>query len=81
MGVFECLNHDSGGKFDVDYGRQAKELSTTLGHALVKLEVEEIESRIRDTEHAIHSAGTIDETLLELQQPILQLFDSGLITI
>lgn len=81
MGVLECLNHDSGGKFDADYARQAKELSTTLGHALVKLEVEEIESRIRDTEHAIHSAGTIDEILLELQQPILQLFDSGLITI
>ena len=81
MGVLECLNHESGENFDADYARQAKELSTTLGHALVKLEVEEIESRIRDTEHAIHSAGTIDEILLELQQPILQLFDSGLITI
>lgn len=81
MGVLECLNHNSGKKFDADYARQAKELSTTLGHALVKLEVEEIETRIRDTELAIHSAGTVDEILLKLQQPILQLFDSGLITI
>ena len=81
MGVLECLNHDSGEKFGDGYARQAKELSTTLGHALVKLEVEEIESRLRDTEHAIHSAETIDEILLELQQPILQLFDSELITI
>lgn len=81
MGVLECLNHKSGGRFDDDYARQAKELSTTLGHALVKLEVEDIESKIRDTEHAIHSAGTIDEILLELQPPILRLFDAGLITI
>ena len=81
MGVLECLNHESGGSFDEDYVRQAKELSTTLGHALAKLEVEDIESRIQETAHAIHSAGTIDEILLELQQPILQLFDSQLITI
>ena len=81
MGVLECLNHESGKGFSDDYIRQAKELSTTLGHALVKLEVEDIESKIQDTAHAIHSAGTIDEILLELQQPILQLFDSKLITI
>ncbi|MBT5349823.1 MAG: GspE/PulE family protein [Nitrospina sp.] len=81
MGVLECLNHESGESFDEDYVRQAKELSTTLGHALAKLEVEDVESRIQDTAHAIHSAGTIDEILLELQQPILQLFDSKLITI
>ena len=81
MGVLECLNHESGGKFSDGYARQAKELSTTLGHALVKLEVENIESKIRDTERAIHSAETIDEILLELQQPILQLFDAELITI
>lgn len=80
MGVLECLNNHNG-HFEPDDARQAKELSTTLGHALVKLEVEEIETKIRDTEHAIHSAGTIDEILLDLQQPILQLFDSGLITI
>lgn len=81
MGVLECLNHKSGKGFNEDYVRQSKELSTTLGHALVKLEVEDIESRIQDTAHAIHSAETIDEILLELQQPILQLFDSKLITI
>jgi type II secretory ATPase GspE/PulE/Tfp pilus assembly ATPase PilB-like protein/GAF domain-containing protein len=81
MGVLECLNHKSGERFDADYVRQAKELSTTLGHALTKLEAEDIEAKIHDTAHAIHSAGTIDEILLELQQPILQLFDSKLITI
>jgi type II secretory ATPase GspE/PulE/Tfp pilus assembly ATPase PilB-like protein/GAF domain-containing protein len=81
MGVLECLNHESSEGFDDDYVRQAKELSTTLGHALAKLEAEDIEARIQDTAHAIHSAGTIDEILLELQQPIMQLFDSKLITI
>ena len=81
MGVLECLNHNSGNKFSEGYIRQAKELSSTLGHALVKLEVEDIEAKIHDMAHTIHSAGTIDEILLELQQPIQQLFDSGLITI
>ena len=81
MGVIECINHVSGNGFDEGYIRQAKDLSSTLGHALVKLEVEDLEAKIQDTAHAIHSAGTIDEILLELQQPILQLFDAGLITI
>ncbi len=81
MGVIECINHESGNGFSDGYIRQAKDLSSTLGHALVKLEVEDLETKIQDTAHAIHSAGTIDEILLELQQPILQLFDAGLITI
>ncbi len=81
MGVIECINHVSGNAFNDGHIRQAKDLSSTLGHALVKLEVEDLEIKIQDTAHAIHSAGTIDEILLELQQPILQLFDAGLITI
>jgi type II secretory ATPase GspE/PulE/Tfp pilus assembly ATPase PilB-like protein/GAF domain-containing protein len=81
MGVIECINHVSGNAFNDGHIRQAKDLSSTLGHALVKLEVEDLETKIQDTAHAIHSAGTIDEILLELQQPILQLFDAGLITI
>jgi type II secretory ATPase GspE/PulE/Tfp pilus assembly ATPase PilB-like protein/GAF domain-containing protein len=81
MGVIECINHVSGDGFSDGYIRQAKDLSSTLGHALVKLEVEDLEIKIQDTAHAIHSAGTIDEILLELQLPILQLFDAGLITI
>jgi type II secretory ATPase GspE/PulE/Tfp pilus assembly ATPase PilB-like protein/GAF domain-containing protein len=81
MGVIECINHVSGNAFNDGHIRQAKDLSSTLGHALVKLEVEDLEVKIQDTAHAIHSAGTIDEILLELQQPILQLFDAGLITI
>ena len=81
MGVLECLNHQSGGRFNQDYVRKARELSTNLGHALAKLEVENIELKLQDTAHAIHSAETIDEILLELQQPILQLFDAELITI
>ncbi|MBC8282384.1 MAG: Flp pilus assembly complex ATPase component TadA, partial [Nitrospinae bacterium] len=81
MGVIECINHVSGNGFNDGHIRQAKDLSSTLGHALVKLEVEDLETKIQDTAHAIHSAGTIDEILLELQQPILQLFDAGLITI
>jgi len=81
MGVIECINHESGNAFNDGHIRQAKDLSSTLGHALVKLEVEDLETKIQDTAHAIHSAETIDEILLELQQPILQLFDAGLITI
>ena len=81
MGVIECINHVSGNGFSDGYIRQAKDISSTLGHALVKLEVEDLETKIQATAHAIHSAGTIDEILLELQQPILQLFDAALITI
>ena len=81
MGVIECINHVSGNGFSDGYIRQAKDLSSTLGHALVKLEVEDLEAKIQATAHAIHSAGTIDEILIELQQPILQLFDAALITI
>ena len=81
MGVIECINHESENGFSDGHIRQAKDLSSTLGHALVKLEVEDLEIKIQDTAHAIHSAGTIDEILLELQLPILQLFDAGLITI
>ena len=64
MGVLECLNYQSGERFDEGLVRQAKDLSTSLGHAMAKLEAEDIESKIPDTTHAIHAAGTIDEILL-----------------
>jgi GAF domain-containing protein len=38
MGVIECINHASGNSFSNEHIRQAKDLSSTLGHALVKPE-------------------------------------------
>ena len=81
MGVLQLLNKVDGKAFDSEDVQLAKELSVTLGHAMVKLELEDIEEKIRTTSQAIHSAESIDEILLGLQKPILQLFDASLITI
>ncbi|MFQ5449029.1 MAG: ATPase, T2SS/T4P/T4SS family [Nitrospinaceae bacterium] len=81
MGVLELLNKVGEEKFTEGDVRQARELSSTLGHALVKLELEEIEQKLQATTHAIHSAKNIDEILLELKEPILELFNANLITI
>ncbi|MEE9259328.1 MAG: ATPase, T2SS/T4P/T4SS family, partial [Nitrospinaceae bacterium] len=81
MGVLELLNKNNDEPFTEVDVRIAKDLSSTLGNALVKLELEDIEKKLQETAHAIHSAATIDEILLELKTPILQLFDASLITI
>ncbi|PIQ97841.1 MAG: pilus assembly protein [Nitrospinae bacterium CG11_big_fil_rev_8_21_14_0_20_56_8] len=81
MGVLELINKKSEPRFNERDVRIARELCTTLGNALVKLELEDIEEKIRATSHAIHSANTIDDILIELQMPILQLFDAALITV
>ncbi len=81
MGVLEILNKSDGTPFSESDVRIAREISSTLGTAMVKLELEDIEEKIRTTALAIHSAETIDEILLGLQVPILQLFGANLITI
>ncbi|MCH8157931.1 MAG: GAF domain-containing protein, partial [Nitrospinae bacterium] len=81
MGVLEILNKSGGTPFTEADVHLAREISTTLGTAMVKLELEDIEEKIRTTALAIHSADTIDEILLGLQVPILQLFGANLITI
>ena len=81
MGVLQLLNKVDGKAFTTEAIQLAKELSVTLGHAMSKLELEDIEEQIQTTSQAIHSAESIDEILLGLQKPILQLFDASLITI
>jgi type II secretory ATPase GspE/PulE/Tfp pilus assembly ATPase PilB-like protein/GAF domain-containing protein len=81
MGVLQILNRSDGNPFSAEEIQLAKELAITLGHAMVKLELEDIEEKIQATSHAIHSAESIDEILLGLQKPLLQLFDANLITI
>jgi type II secretory ATPase GspE/PulE/Tfp pilus assembly ATPase PilB-like protein/GAF domain-containing protein len=81
MGVLQLLNRIDGKAFNAEDVRLAKELSVTLGHAMSKLELEDIQEKIQATSQAIHSAESIDQILLDLQNPILQLFDANLVTI
>lgn len=81
VGVLEILNKKAEGKFSEGDIRQAKELATTLGHAMVKLEIEEIEEKVKATAHAIHSAKNLDDIILGLKKNILELFGADLITI
>ena len=81
MGILQCLNHLSGDGFSKDNIRQARELNVTLGHAMIKLKVEDILSKIQLTTHAIHAAKNTDEVLFELQEPIKELFDVECVTI
>ena len=80
MGVLELLNKKNGGKFNNEDVKMARELATTLGLAMVKMEVEDVQERLISTSHAIHSAESIDEILITLKKPILQLFDASLVT-
>ena len=80
-GVLEIINKIGEDKFtEMDF-RQAKELATTLGHAMVKLEIEEVEEKVKTAAHAIHSAKNLDEILLGLKDSIIDLFDADMITI
>jgi type II secretory ATPase GspE/PulE/Tfp pilus assembly ATPase PilB-like protein/GAF domain-containing protein len=81
VGVLQVLNKSGKDKFDEGDVRQAKELATTLGHAMVKLEIEEVEEKFKATAHAIHSAKNLDDILLGLKETILDLFDADMITI
>ncbi len=83
VGVLEIINKNGGEKFSEEDERQAKELATTLGTALVKLKNEEIEEKVRSTGHAIHSAKNLDSILLDLslKRSIIDAFDTELVTI
>jgi type II secretory ATPase GspE/PulE/Tfp pilus assembly ATPase PilB-like protein/transcriptional regulator with GAF, ATPase, and Fis domain len=81
MGVIQCINHESGNGFSKNNLRQARELAVTLGHAMIKLKVEDILSKIQVTTHAIHAARSTDEVLFELQEPIKELFEVECVTI
>nr|WP_272908638.1 ATPase, T2SS/T4P/T4SS family [Nitrospina gracilis] len=81
MGVLQVINKRGKPHFSDQDVRLAKELASTLGHAIVKMQTEIIDEKIQATSHAIHSAGTLDAILIELKMPILQLFDCRLAVI
>ena len=81
VGVLQILNKTGENKFSEGDLLQAKELATTLGHAMVKLENEVIAEKVKATAHAIHSAKILDDILLGLRETILDLFDADMITI
>jgi len=83
VGVLEIINKIDGERFSEGDERQAKELATTLGNALVRLGIEEIEGKVQSTGHAIHSAKNLDYILLDLSLKfsILDIFDAELVTI
>jgi type II secretory ATPase GspE/PulE/Tfp pilus assembly ATPase PilB-like protein/GAF domain-containing protein len=81
VGVLQVLNKTGEDRFSEGDLRQAKELATTLGHAMVKLEIEEVEAKFKATAHAIHSAKNSNDILLGLKETIMDLFDAEMITI
>ena len=81
MGMLQIINKQDKPNFTDQDVRRAKELASTLGHAIVKMQTEIIDEKIQATSHAIHSAGSLDEILIELRVPILQLFDCKMVII
>ncbi len=81
MGVLQIINKKTEPQFTDDDVRLAKELAGTLGHSIVKMQSEIIDEKIQATAHAIYSASTLQEILIELRVPILQLFECKMVTI
>jgi type II secretory ATPase GspE/PulE/Tfp pilus assembly ATPase PilB-like protein/GAF domain-containing protein len=81
MGVLQVINKQSEPHFSDEDVRLAKELAGTLGHSIVKMQSEIIEEKIQATSHAIHTASSLQEILVELRMPILQLFECKMVTI
>ena len=81
MGVLQIINKKDGSPFNDEDVRLAKELASTLGHSIVKMQSEIIDEKIQATAHAIHTAASLQEILIELRVPILQLFECKMVTI
>ena len=81
MGVLQIINKNDNTQFSDDDVRLAKELAGTLGHSIVKMQSEIIDEKIQATAHAIHTAASLQEILIELRVPILQLFECKMVTI
>ncbi|NIQ02427.1 MAG: GAF domain-containing protein, partial [Nitrospinaceae bacterium] len=81
MGVLQIINKKTAPQFTDEDVRLAKELAGTLGHSIVKMQSEIIDEKIQATAHAIHTAASLDEILVELRVPILQLFECKMVTI
>jgi len=81
MGVLQIINKKDEPQFTDEDVRLAKELAGTLGHSIVKMQSEIIDEKIQATAHAIHSASNLQEILVELRVPILQLFECKMVTI
>ncbi|PIQ99154.1 MAG: hypothetical protein COV66_14880 [Nitrospinae bacterium CG11_big_fil_rev_8_21_14_0_20_45_15] len=81
MGVLELRNKKSDSAFTTMDVRMAKEVSLTLGHALMRAEVEAVENELKAAAHSIHSAKSTDEIFLECKDLLLQLFSAKFLTI
>ena len=81
MGVLQIINKKSEPQFTDEDVRLAKELAGTLGHSIVKMQSEIIDEKVQETAYAIHSAASLQEILIELRVPILQLFECKMVTI
>lgn len=83
VGVLELLNKEGGERFSEVDERQAKELANTLGNALVRLGIEQVDEKVISTGHAIHTAKNLDSILLDLSLKcaLLDIFSAELITL
>jgi len=93
VGVMEIINKSNGGKFSEADFMKAKAISPMMGLAISKLDEQESsngkslrkkidqEERIRNLSHAIHSAKNLDEILLDLKNPLMDVFNAEACTI
>jgi type II secretory ATPase GspE/PulE/Tfp pilus assembly ATPase PilB-like protein/GAF domain-containing protein len=96
VGIMEIFNKKDGTPFSPDDFKRAKELSPSIGVAILKIETQEIEGesvslkgssfekkgeKVQALTQAIHSAKNIDEVIIDLRESMLELFEAKLITI
>lgn len=96
VGIMEIFNKKDGSPFSPDDFKRAKELTPSIGVAILKIETQEIEGegmslkgssfekkgeKVQALTQAIHSAKNIDEVIIDLRDSMLDLFEAKLITI
>jgi len=96
VGIMEIFNKKDGSPFSPDDFKRAKELTPSIGVAILKIETQEIEGesvslkgssfekkgeKVQALTQAIHSAKNIDEVIIDLRESMLELFEAKLITI
>ncbi|GEM_PF-27078 len=96
VGIMEIFNKKDGSPFSPDDFKRAKELTPSIGVAILKIETQELEGesmslkgssfekkeeQVQALTQAIHSAKNVDEVIIDLRESMLELFDAKLITI
>ena len=81
LGALEIVNNLQGKPFTEQFLKLGQELAKALGRALEKLHQEENKEKLQELGLLIHQASAMDELLLKLIDPMMELFDADVITI